>query len=80
MSKEPDRKRLENPQVLGKGKIKRVSWQKKEKKGACRKRESQPVTYQEKLSSIVARMVREIYNMETAYNSLDLRQGSYPIG
>lgn len=42
-------------------------------------KEGEPVTCQEKLSSIVARMVTEIYNMETAYNSLDLRQGSYPI-
>lgn len=40
--KKPERKRLEKSSnvILGKGKIKRVSWQKTEEKGAYRERES----------------------------------------
>lgn len=62
----------------GKGENKEGQLAEEREEGSMQK-EGEPVTYQEKLSSIVARMVREIYNMETAYNSLDLRQGSYPI-
>lgn len=62
----------------GKGENKEGQLAEEREEGSMQ-REGEPVTCQEKLSSIVARMVREIYNMETAHNSLDLRQGSYPI-
>lgn len=55
----------------GKGENKEGQLAEERGKGGVQ-REGKPVTCQERLSLMMARMVMEIYNMETAYNSPDL--------